>query len=192
LGRPIPDVEKEFATSGRGSLVVGDALVTTVPFAGLFEGKFKAVGAFHASRAPWIVFERGSATPSMSDAELLGAKLDVPAVGEPADLPFGPGEAERLPVSGSFSAKTVADPERGSVGEIREMSFRRSGWVRLTGSSDAAKSPFLEFMLKPRGSVWPVNLVVETSGGLGVFQMFGRTPGLTGARRPIRRRLRSW
>ena len=180
LGRPIPDVEKEFAVSGRGAIVVGEALITTVPFAGIFESKFKAIGAFLAGSGPWIVFEKGSATPSMSDAELLGVKAEEAGVGEPVDLRFGPGEAERLPVSGSFSAKTVADPERGSVGEIREMSFRRSGWVRLAGAFDAAKSPYLEFMLKPRGSTWPVNLVVETSGGLGVFQMFGRTAGLTG------------
>lgn len=165
--------------TGRATFVAGESIYVRPAYATLFATRFRAKGWTLLSGSPWIAFERGEASASATDAELLGVRPEGPVPEDaPTEVKFGPGEAEQLPTSGNFSAKTVADPERGSVGEIRETSFRRSGWVRLLGGFDASKTPYVEFMIKSRAAVWPVSVVVDSGASLGVFRLFGHTAGL--------------
>lgn len=91
-------------------------------------------------------------------------------------LTFTPGQAEGLPVSGSLELKTVGDNDRGSVAEIRELSMRRKGWVRMLGPADPAKTPVLEFWLKPRAGVQPIDVWFRTTDGEGYsVRLFGPT-----------------
>ncbi len=121
----------------------------------------------------FVLFDGAGVTVSTKDAEILGLSPTAPAEDAAKSIAFSPGEAEKLPRSGSFEAKTVADPERGSVGEIRELAIRRQGWIRLVGAS-AGQSAAATFWLKPRGAPWPLNVVVLTSEGARVFRLFGR------------------
>lgn len=121
----------------------------------------------------FLVFEGAGVPVSTRDAEILSLSPVSSREDGGKSIAFSPGEAERLPRSGSFDAKTVADPERGSVGEIRELAIRRQGWVRLVGASPTQHET-ATFWIKPRGAPWPLNVVVLTAEGPHVFRLFGR------------------
>lgn len=133
----------------------------------------RATGMVEIAGRMYVVFE-----DRHRDLEVAPARSNLdPEVRDAQSLSFGPGQAEKLPVSGWFEVKTVGDPDRGSVAEIRELSVRRSGWVRMLGAVVASKTPFLEFWLKPRATVWPLDIWLDTGDGRGVsFRMFGSTP----------------
>lgn len=89
---------------------------------------------------------------------------------------FAPGQAEKLGRRGGFTAKTVGDADRGSVAEIQEVSARRSGALRTVGAFDPAEKKYLEFWIKPRSTVWPVELYFETGNNEGgAVRLFGTT-----------------
>lgn len=159
---------------GKPVLVVGP------PFAKIVADKLKlnSLGWIAAQESTWVVFPGDGVPIAQTDASLLGVHIEETAgpLASP-EVGFGPGETENLPASGSFIGKTVADPERGSVGEIREFGLRRSGWIRLMGRVDVSKTPFLEFMVKPRGGVLPLNLVVDADGVATAFRLFGAASG---------------
>lgn len=121
----------------------------------------------------FLVFDGTGLPASAKDTELLALSPTAPPEDGATQIDFAPGMAERLPRSGSFDTKTVADPERGSVGEIRELAIRRQGWVRLVGASPTPHET-ATFWIKPRGAPWPLNVVVVTAEGPHVFRLFGR------------------
>ncbi len=133
----------------------------------------RASGTVELAGRTYVVFQ-----DRHRDLEVAPGRSNLdPQIRDAQSLSFSPGQGEKLPVSGWFEVKTVGDPDRGSVAEIRELSVRRSGWVRMLGAVDAAKTPFLEFWLKPRATVWPLDVWLDTGDGQGVtFRMFGGTP----------------
>ncbi len=160
-------------------------LAVKLPFVDLVDhriGGLKATGIWFDAKASWVVFATSGLSETTSDAELLKVpQTSTPSGNEPINLNFDPGQAEALPTSGGFAAKTVADNTRGSVGEIRELSPQRAGWIQLVGAFDAAKNPFLEFYVRPRASTWPVELRVVGEGWAGgCYRMFGRTRPIGG------------
>ena len=150
---------------------------TYVPLA-LGEWMAKASGAKPAAIAEFegqtlIRFDQ----PMAGFTTSLGVSLLSDDVRTATKLAFAPGQAEGLPASGYMEAKTVGDNDRGSVAEIRELSLRRKGWMRMLGPVDPAKTPVLEFWLKPRATVWPTDVWFDTGDGTGYsVRMFGATP----------------
>ncbi len=156
----------------RASIVANGYLLVQPAFAELYAAKLGRQPV--AQSGHWVIFESHQLTSDQTDVQRLGiSPVPVDMEVAPPELAFTPGQAEQLPTSGSFTAKTVADPDRGSVGEIKESSFRRNGWVRLLSPFDGASQGVIEFSLKPRGNVWPVNIVVVGDGTTKVFCLFG-------------------
>lgn len=157
-------------------------LAVRLPFADLFTKKLgkSPIGQAKLNGSAFVIFEGAGVKNSVRDDETLGLS-PAPQTPVPGDtlVKFDPGQAEKLPIAGGFEAKTVADPDRGSVGEIREVAVRRKGWVRLLGPFDGSKQPFLEFWIKPRGRTWPLNIVVQGDGWAGgVFRLSGPLTGM--------------
>lgn len=89
---------------------------------------------------------------------------------------FTPGQAEKLGRRGGFTARTVGDADRGSVAEIQEVSARRTGALRTVGAFDPAEKKYLEFWIKPRSNVWPLEVYFETGNNEGgAVRLFGTT-----------------
>lgn len=119
-----------------------------------------------------VVFDGPMSQPTPTP----GASLLSDEVRNATKLTFSPGQAEGLPASGYFELKTVGDNDRGSVAEIRESSVRRKGWVRMLGAADPSKTPVLEFWLKPRAGVRPIDVWFKTTDGDSYsVRMFGST-----------------
>lgn len=101
--------------------------------------------------------------------------------------PFNAGDAEKLPASGAFTMKTVADDERGSVGTLREKPFMRRGWVRILesqGTEPLEKTPYVEFMLKMRGRPTNLDVVVETDQRIMRYRLFDLVPPMASVQTP--------
>jgi len=132
----------------------------------------KAVSTVEIAGETVVVFDQ-----PLPDVPLTpGMSLLSDEVRNATKLSFAPGQAEGLPVSGFFELKTVGDNDRGSVAEIRESSLRRKGWVRMLGPADPAKTPVLEFWLKPRAGVRPIDVWFKTTEGEGYsVRLFGPT-----------------
>lgn len=149
---------------------------TTVPI-GLAEWVAKSSGAkataiVESAGQTCIVFDGPMSQPTPTP----GGSLLSDEVRNATKLSFSPGQAESLPASGYFELKTVGDNDRGSVAEIRESSARRKGWVRMLGAADPTKTPVLEFWLKPRAGVRPIDVWFKTADGDGYsVRMFGPT-----------------
>ncbi len=174
------------SSSTTGLAAYGGALPTdsyrSVAFA---DGKlfvrppFVEVATSKLSRPPigqaggWVVFDGAGTANGLSEAQMLGLETKASPPSGVAELAFTPGQAEQLFTSGNFSIKTAADPERGAVGELKEMSVRRKGWLRLLGPFDGAQNGTLEFWIRPRGIVWPIDLVVLGDGRSSTFRLFG-------------------
>lgn len=123
----------------------------------------------------WVHFP--GPLPAGSDEDVFKAQPANPETPTDKETAFGPGQAEKLPIGGTFAIKTSTDPDRGSVGELKEMSIRRAGWVRILGAFDGEALPMVQFSIKPRGAMLPLDLVVIGDGKQARFRMFGWSRG---------------
>lgn len=185
-GATIANTAFHFAT--RGAIAAGKAVWVQDRYVDLFGSKdYKPIGFVAVGGRMLVAFEPKNS--ELTDAELLGVTPQpkvVPAADTKMSVPFDANEAERLPVAGYFTIRTVVDNDRGAVGEVRQYPRPRSGWVRLLGGGadqpifDAAKTPYLEFWLKTGTSAAPVDVVAQGPGNQKRFRVFGQVPGLPG------------
>ncbi len=174
----------EIGLQNRGTAQFGNWRVVQDRYADLVGEKsgLKAVGYFALGGRLVVAFEGGS--PAMTDAQLIGSlalqNQPEPTSTIPTALPFNAGEAEKLAASGFWQVTTVVDSDRGAVAEIRELPRPRNNWLRLIGNGgnataiDLAKTPYLEFWIKPRIVGQPVDIVAEGPGIKTRIRLFGR------------------
>lgn len=133
----------------------------------------KVVATTEVAGNAYMVFEGAPRTDLPVQASKPNLDLDIYAA---TSFTFTPGQAEKLGRRGGFTAKTVGDADRGSVAEVQEVSSRRSGALRMVGAFDPTEKKVLEFWIKPRSNVWPLEVFFETGTNEGAsVRLFGST-----------------
>ncbi|MEQ1823893.1 MAG: hypothetical protein ABL949_15405 [Fimbriimonadaceae bacterium] len=174
----------DFAAKSQGTAQFGNWRVVQDRYVDLVGEKsgLKAIGCFPLGGRTVVAFEGGES--AATDAQLIGspALQDSPATSGSVSLslPFNAGDAEKLDTGGFWLVSTIADADRGAVAEIRELPRPRKSWLRLIGNGstakaiDLAKTPYLDFWIKPRIIGQPVDLVAEGPGIKTRIRLFGR------------------
>ncbi|MEQ1934391.1 MAG: hypothetical protein ABL962_11025, partial [Fimbriimonadaceae bacterium] len=175
---------QEFPLEARGTAQFGTWRLVQDRYVDLVGARpgLKAVGYATLGDRTLVAFE--GAAIDATDLQLIGSPglqdTPVPSAAISTSLPFNAGEVEKLAVGGFWQVLTNVDSDRGAVAEIRELPRPRRNWLRLVGNGttttafDLAKTPFLEFWVKPRIVGQAVDLVAEGKGIKKRIRLFGR------------------